>query len=110
MAILSVSALPRRFLQRRCEWLLHPQGLARSRIERLDQADCIGRVQNAVDHDRRAVQVVRRAQIRKFLHESCIHARARPGDPQVTHVAAVDLTQRRIAIEVLAASEIAPLP
>ena len=77
--------------------ILHPEGLARARVERLHQADAVRRVEHAVDHDRRRAELVRVAQLRPALAERRVDRLAPPHDLQVAYRLRVDLIQCRIA-------------
>ncbi len=90
------------------EALLHPDGLSGFRIERLDQADPVLRVEDAVDHQRRRAERVAEAQVGLFGAQLVGDRRAAPRDSEVGDVRGVDLIERRVLGEPLVARVVAP--
>ena len=85
--------------------LLDPDRFSCRGVERLDQADAVGAVQDAVDHQRRGAEVGRVGKIRHARGDAWIDGGALPGDAEPGEVAPVDLIERRV----FRAARIAPV-
>ena len=92
------------------ERLLHPDRLAGRRIPRLDEADRVRRVDDAVDHQRRRAVGVVVAEIRNDVENRLVDRGAGPRDLQLIHVAGIDLVERRVLRRADVGRIGAPLP
>src|SRR5262245_61042490 len=75
---------------------LDPDGLAGTGIARLDQANSVGRIDDAVAEERRRLQHVGGVGLRILGHELAGQGGTPPGDAQRPHVLLVDLIERRV--------------
>ena len=95
------------------ERLLDPDRLAGPRLEGLDQAHAVGRIQDPVHEDRRGSQVAeppgpRDLEVGIGLRSGGIHSRPPPKDLDVGDVLPIDLVERRVSGERLVTAVIGP--
>ena len=97
------------FLQRRPSRLLDPDRTAGGGIKRLDQADTVGRIQHAVDHDGRAPKVVRWNEVGELLQHLRIDRGPAPDGSEILDVLTIDLIESGVPCEALVSTIGPPL-